>query len=163
MGSRGSVIPFFITKKETGVMPITDNRMTRFMITLEDGVKLVWMAFNDMEGGETYVRKIPSMKVTELARAIAPNAKHEIVGIRPGEKLHEQLISEEDALYTYEYNDYYKILPVINNWSTSKSHIKNGKKVAEGFSYTSNNNSEWMSVEELQKWITRNNGEIGDI
>ena len=163
MGSRGSVIPFFITKKETGVMPITDNRMTRFMITLEDSVKLVWTAFKDMEGGETYVKKIPSMKVTELARATAPNAKHEIVGIRPGEKLHEQMISEEDALYTYEYNDYYKILPVINNWSTSKSHIKNGKKVAEGFSYSSNNNSEWMSVEVLQEWITRNNGEIGNI
>jgi len=163
MGSRGSVIPFFITKKETGVMPITDNRMTRFMITLEDSVKLVLMAFNDMEGGETYVKKLPSMKVTELARAIAPNAKHEIVGIRPGEKLHEQLISEEDALYTYEYNDYYKILPVINNWSTNKSYIKNGKKVAEGFSYTSNNNSEWMTVEVLQKWITRNNGEIDNI
>jgi UDP-N-acetylglucosamine 4,6-dehydratase (inverting) len=163
MGSRGSVIPFFITKKETGVMPITDNRMTRFMITLEDSVKLVFMAFNDMEGGETYVKKIPSMKVTELARAIAPNAKHEIVGIRPGEKLHEQLISEEDALYTYEYKDYYKILPVINNWSTSKSYIKNGKKVAEGFSYTSNNNSEWMNEETLQKWIARNNTEIGNI
>ena len=105
MGSRGSVIPFFLTKKETGVMPITDNRMTRFMITLEDSVKLVWMAFSDMEGGETYVKKMPSMKVTELARAIAPNAKHKIVGIRPGEKLHEQLISEEDAPYTYEYKD----------------------------------------------------------
>jgi len=163
MGSRGSVIPFFITKKETGVIPITDNRMTRFMITLEDSVKLVLMALNDMEGGETYVKKIPSMKVTELARAVAPNAKHKIIGIRPGEKLHEQLISEEDALYTYEYNDYYKILPVINNWSTSKSYIKNGKKVAEDFSYTSNNNSEWMSVETLQKWIARNNTENGNI
>ena len=163
MGSRGSVIPFFITKKETGVMPITDNRMTRFMITLEDGVKLVWTAFYDMEGGETYVKKIPSMKVTELARAIAPNAKHEIIGIRPGEKLHEQMIGEEDALYTYEYKDYYKILPVINNWSTSTNRIKKGKKVAEGFSYTSNNNSEWMSVEAIQKWITRNNGEISNI
>ena len=116
-----------------------------------------------MEGGETYVKKMPSMKVTELARAIAPNAKHKIVGIRPGEKLHEQLISEEDAFYTYEYKDYYKILPVINNWSTSKSHIKNGKKVAEGFSYTSNNNDEWMSVEMLQKWITRHNTEIEKI
>ena len=163
MGSRGSVIPFFITQKEIGVMPITDNRMTRFMIALEDGVKLVWTAFYDMEGGETYVKKIPSMKVTELARAIAPNAKHEIVGIRPGEKLHEQMISKEDALYTYEYKDYYKILPVINNWSTSKSYIKNGKKVAEGFSYTSNDNTKWMSVEMLQKWISRNDDEIGNI
>ena len=163
MGSRGSVIPFFLSEKETGVIPITDDRMTRFMITLEDSVKLVWLAFSDMEGGETYVKKIPSMKVTDLALAIAPNAKHEIIGVRPGEKIHEQLISEEDAFYTYEYKDYYKILPVINNWSTSKSRIINGKKVAEGFSYSSNNNSEWMSEEELQEWIARNNTDIDNI
>jgi len=163
MGSRGSVIPFFLSEKETGVIPITDDRMTRFMITLEDSVKLVWLAFSDMEGGETYVKKIPSMKVTDLALAIAPNAKHEIIGVRPGEKIHEQLISEEDAFYTYEYEDYYKILPVINNWSSSKSYIKNGKKVAEGFSYSSHNNSEWMSEEELQEWIARNNTDIDNI
>ena len=163
MGSRGSVIPFFITQHQEGVLPITDERMTRFMITLEEGVELVWKAFYDMEGGETYVKKIPSMKVTDLARAVSPNAKHEIVGIRPGEKLHEQMISEEDALYTYEYDDHYKILPVINNWSKSKERIKDGKKVAEGFSYTSDNNKEWMSIDTLQQWIDNNSDKIGKI
>ena len=163
MGSRGSVIPFFITQRQEGFLPITDERMTRFMITLEEGVELVWKAFYDMEGGETYVKKIPSMKVTDLARAVSPNAKHEIVGIRPGEKLHEQMISEEDALYTYEYDDHYKILPVINNWSKSKERIKDGKKVAEGFSYTSDNNKEWMSIDTLQQWIDNNSDKIGKI
>src|SRR5512139_2537584 len=103
MGSRGSVIPFFLSIAEAGTLPITDERMTRFMITLEQGVELVWHAFEDMVGGEIYVKKIPSMKVTDLARAIAPDASHKIVGIRPGEKLHEQMIGTEDALHTYEY------------------------------------------------------------
>ena len=111
MGSRGSVIPFFLSIKDKGVLPITDDRMTRFMISLEEGIELVWHAFADMEGGEIYVRKIPSMKITDLACAVAPEAKQEIVGIRPGEKLHEQMISEEDSFYTYEYPDYFKILP----------------------------------------------------
>ena len=115
MGSRGSVIPFFIERKATGVIPITDNRMTRFMITLEQGVDLVWKAFSDMVGGEIYVKKIPSMAVTELASVIAPNATHEIVGIRPGEKLHEQMIGLEDAPFTYEYSSYFKILPNLND------------------------------------------------
>jgi len=163
MGSRGSVIPFFIDQKEYGVLPITDERMTRFMITLEDGVKLVWKAFNDMEGGETYVKKIPSMKITDLAYAVSPGASHKIVGIRPGEKLHEQMISEEDATYTYEFDDYYKILPVINEWSSCKKRIKDGKKVADGFSYTSDNNKEWMSIEILQQWIKENKNKIGNI
>jgi len=163
MGSRGSVIPFFINQIKKGVFPITDERMTRFMITLEEGVEMVWKVFDDMEGGETYVKKIPSMKVTDLALAVSPNAKHKIVGIRPGEKLHEQMISEEDAPYTYEYDDYYKILPVINNWSNSKKRIKNGKKVAESFSYTSDNNKEWMSIDTLKKWIDNNSNKIGKI
>jgi len=163
MGSRGSVIPFFITQIKKGIMPITDERMTRFMITLEDGVKLVWKAFDDMEGGETYVKKIPSMKVTDLAKSVAPDAEHEIIGIRPGEKLHEQMISEEDSYYTYEYDGYYKILPVINDWSSSKERIKDGNKVPEGFSYTSDNNKEWMSVGALQGWIKKNRDKIGKI
>lgn len=163
MGSRGSVIPFFLSIRERGVLPITDERMTRFMITLEQGVELVWHAFDDMEGGEIYVKKIPSMKMTDLARAIAPDAKLEFVGIRPGEKVHEQMIGEEDSFHTYEYPEHYKILPAINNWSTSKERIKNGKKVKEGFSYTSNNNSEWMTEEQLQDWIVRNQGKIGNI
>jgi UDP-N-acetylglucosamine 4,6-dehydratase (inverting) len=101
MGSRGSVIPFFMQEKEKDIFPITDNRMTRFMITLEEGVSLVWKAFDDMSGGEIYVKKIPSMKVTELAKAINKDAVHEIVGIRPGEKLHEEMIGEDDSIYTY--------------------------------------------------------------
>jgi len=133
MGSRGSVIPFFMSIQDKGVVPITDTRMTRFMITLEEGVDLVWHAFDDMVGGEIYVKKIPSMKVTDLARVVAPNAKQEIVGIRPGEKLHEQMISSEDSYYTYEYPKHYKILPAINNWGHDPARIKDGKKVAEDF------------------------------
>lgn len=163
MGSRGSVIPFFMSIKDGGVLPITDPRMTRFMISLEQGVELVWHAFDDMVGGEIYVKKIPSMKLIDLARVIAPDAKLEIVGIRPGEKLHEQMISEEDSFYTYEYQDHFKILPAINNWGTCENRIKSGKKVSEGFSYTSNNNSEWMSNEMLRAWINANRESIGKI
>lgn len=163
MGSRGSVIPFFLSIAETGVLPITDARMTRFMISLEEGVELVWHAFDDMEGGEIYVKKIPSMKVTDLARTIAPESKLEFVGIRPGEKLHEQMIGEDDSYYTYEYSGYYKVLPAINNWSNCVRRIKDGKKVSEGFCYTSNNNSEWMSPGELKAWIEVNRDKIGNI
>jgi UDP-N-acetylglucosamine 4,6-dehydratase (inverting) len=163
MGSRGSVILFFLSIKDKGVLPITDGRMTRFMITLEQGVDLVWHAFEDMEGGEVYVKKIPSMKMTELAQVVAPECKLEFVGIRPGEKLHEQMISEEDSYYTYEYGEHYKILPAINNWATSKSRIKDGQKVREGFSYTSDNNPEWMTSQELQAWIEANREKIGSI
>jgi UDP-N-acetylglucosamine 4,6-dehydratase len=163
MGSRGSVIPFFMSIKDKGVLPITDERMTRFMITLEQGVELVWHAFDDMVGGEIYVKKIPSMKVTDLAKAVAPQAQLEFIGIRPGEKLHEQMISEEDAFYTYEYTDHFKILPAINGWSNSPIRIKNGVKVPEGFSYTSNNNPEWMSDSELQDWMAANADGIGKI
>lgn len=163
MGSRGSVIPFFMSIKDKGVLPITDPRMTRFMISLEEGVELVWHAFEDMEGGEIYVKKIPSMKVTDLARVVAPEAKHEVVGIRPGEKLHEQMISPEDAYYTYEYPEHFKILPVINNWSSDPARIKDGKKVAEDFVYASDNNVQWMSDADLQHWIDANREKIGSI
>jgi len=162
MGSRGSVIPFFMSIKGKGVLPITDPRMTRFMITLEQGVDLVWHAFDDMEGGEVYVKKIPSMKVTELASAISPESEQEIVGIRPGEKLHEQMIGEEDAAFTYEYPEHYKILPAINNWGTSKERIKDGKRVADGFYYTSDNNVDWMSKEDLTNWINANADSVGN-
>ena len=161
MGSRGSVIPFFIQEKNNGILPITDNRMTRFMITLEEGVKLVWTAFDDMHGGEIYVKKIPSMKVIDLATAIDKDAIQEIIGIRPGEKLHEEMIGEDDAIYTYEYDDYYKILPAINNWSSSEKLIKNGKRVVKDFSYTSDNNREWMSMETLREWVKNNKNKIG--
>jgi len=163
MGSRGSVIPFFMSVKDQGVLPITDERMTRFMISLEEGVELVWHAFEDMEGGEIYVKKIPSMKVTDLARVVAPDAKHEIVGIRPGEKLHEQMIGAEDSYYTYEYPEHFKILPAIHDWSADAARIKDGKKVPEGFVYSSDNNTEWMSQEDLQAWIESNREKIGSI
>ena len=161
MGSRGSVIPFFLSLKDQGALPITDKRMTRFMISLEQGVELVWHAFKDMQGGEIYVKKIPSMKLTDLALAAAPDARHEIVGIRPGEKLHEQMIGAEDALYTYEYADHFKILPAINNWSSDPVRIKDGKLVPEDFVYASDSNTEWMSVSELQVWIEANREKIG--
>ncbi|NHI01393.1 UDP-N-acetylglucosamine 4,6-dehydratase (inverting) [Oceanimonas sp. MB9] len=163
MGSRGSVIPFFMSIKDKGVLPITDERMTRFMISLEQGVELVWHAFEDMVGGEIYVKKIPSMKVTDLAHVVAPEAKQEVVGIRPGEKLHEQMIGAEDAYFTYEYPEHYKILPQINNWDKDANRIKDGKKVPEGFVYASDNNTEWMSNADLQAWIETNREKIGSI
>lgn len=163
MGSRGSVIPFFMSIREQGVLPITDPRMTRFMISLEQGVELVWHAFDDMEGGEIYVKKIPSMKVTDLARAVAPDARQEVIGIRPGEKLHEQMIGEEDAFYTYEYPEHFKILPAIHGWDNCERRIKDGKRVREGFSYTSDNNTEWMQPSELRAWIDANRTKIGSI
>ena len=130
--------------------------MTRFMISLEQGVKLVWHAFADMRGGEIYVKKIPSMNIVDIAKAVAPKAKTKLIGIRPGEKLHEQMIGIEDAPHTYEYADHYKVLPAIYGWSEDTSRIKAGKKVPNDFVYSSNNNSEWMSVGELQKWIAKN-------
>ena len=163
MGSRGSVIPFFNKIKESGTVPITDERMTRFMISLEQGVELVWTAFEDMIGGEIYVKKIPSMKVVDLAKVVAPNAIHEIVGIRPGEKLHEQMISVEDAISTYEYKEYYKILPVINDWAEDQLRIKNGKKVKPDFAYDSENNEDWMSPDELKTWMKNNEDKLGTI
>ena len=163
MGSRGSVIPFFTSIKSTGRLPITDARMTRFMISLEEGVELVWHAFADMEGGEIYVKKIPSMKVTDLARVIAPDAEQEIIGIRPGEKLHEQMISAEDSYYTYEYDQFFKILPNINGWGESSARIKDGRKVEDGFVYSSDSNTDWMSGDDLRIWIKNNEEKIGSI
>jgi UDP-N-acetylglucosamine 4,6-dehydratase (inverting) len=163
MGSRGSVIPFFLGKKGSGSLPITDTRMTRFMISLEQGVDLVWHAFDDMVGGEIYVKKIPSMRVVDIACAVDPEARHEIIGIRPGEKLHEQMISPEDALHTYEYEHHYKILPAINNWSRDPERINGGKLVAPDFNYSSDNNPDWMSVDALRAWIDANREKIGKI
>ena len=163
MGSRGSVIPFFMQVRASGELPITDPRMTRFMISLEQGVELVWHAFEDMVGGEVYVKKIPSMKMTDLATAVAPEAAQKVVGIRPGEKLHEQMIGPEDSYYTYEYDQHFKILPAIHNWDTSTERIKNGVKVPEGFEYASNTNPEWMSIEQLRTWIAANEAKIGAI
>jgi UDP-N-acetylglucosamine 4,6-dehydratase len=163
MGSRGSVIPFFMSLHDKNELPITDKNMTRFMISLEDGVQLVWHAFEDMQGGEIYVKKIPSMKITDIAKVISPDAKLKIVGIRPGEKLHEQMIGVEDTPYTYEYQNHFKILPAINNWSEDEFRIKDGTKVDSDFIYSSDNNSEWMTKEYLKTWIEQNKQKIGNI
>ena len=163
MGSRGSVIPFFMSLLGQKQLPITDERMTRFMITLEEGVSLVWRAFDDMAGGEIYVKKIPSMKITDIAAAVAKNSLQMIVGIRPGEKLHEQMIGTEDAPHTYEYDGYYKILPAIHNWSQDPDRIKDGSLVSPDFTYSSDNNPEWMTIDTLRLWIDKNNEKIGKI
>jgi UDP-N-acetylglucosamine 4,6-dehydratase (inverting) len=161
MGSRGSVIPFFMRIRESGVLPITDPRMTRFMISLEEGVDLVLHAFEDMWGGEIYVKKIPSMRVTDIARVIAPDARQEIIGIRPGEKLHEQMIGREDALYTLEFEDHFKILPQIYDTFSETRRIGEGRKVSEDFVYASDSNEHWMTDEELAAWIEGNLDKIG--
>ncbi len=163
MGSRGSVIPFFMSIKNTGVLPITDMRMTRFMITLQQGVELVWQAFHDMVGGEIYVKKTPSMKITDVASVIAPDAKQKVIGIRPGEKLHEQMIGVEDSYSTYEYPEYFKILPQINGWADDQMRIRGGVKVPEGFIYASDSNPDWMSKAELLAWVGDNSDIIGEI
>ena len=163
MGSRGSVIPFFMSIKDKSVIPITDERMTRFMISLDQGVDLVWRVFKDMIGGEIYVKKIRSMKITDIAKVIAPKAKHKIIGMRAGEKLHEEMISREDSNSCYEYSDYYKILPQINNWNKDKKRIKDGKKVSGGFTYNSENNLKWMTKIEFKNWINKNQDLIGKI
>ncbi len=163
MGSRGSVIPFFMSLTDKGVLPITDVRMTRFMITLKEAVELVWHALDDAIGGEIYVKKIPSMLVTDIAKAVLPDAQFDIIGIRPGEKLHEQMIGEEDAPYTYEYDSYYKILPAIHSWHEDKARIGLGNLVSPNFLYSSDKNQEWMSPEYLRAWIQDNLAIVGKI
>src|SRR5690606_17703173 len=146
-----------------GALRTTDGRMARFIISVGEGVELVWHALEDMVGGDIYVKKIPYMKLTDLARVIAPQATQKVIGIRPGEKLHEQMIGMEDSYYTYEYPEHYKILPAINGWSDSPERIKDGKKVPEGFTYASDTNPDWMPPEALQAWIDANAGKIGRI
>jgi len=160
MGSRGSVIPFFMSLKKQEKFPITDPKMTRFMITLEQGVQLVWDAFDDMLGGEIYVKKIPSMNILDIAKSIKPDFDYEVVGIRPGEKIHEEMISSEDSKFTYEYKNYFKILPQINDWHEDKLRIKEGERVPVDFSYSSENNKSWMSVSNLESWIKANIGKL---
>ena len=163
MGSRGSVIPLFLQQKEKKLITITDEKMTRFMISLDEGVSLVIKAFEDMVGGEIYVKKIPSMRIMQLAEAVAPGVEIKFTGIRPGEKLHEQMIGEQDAPYTYEYSDYYKIVPNIFDWANDPERIKDGKKVSTEFVYSSESNTDWMSVETLRNWIKKNFDDIGFI
>ena len=161
MGSRGSVIPFFIERKKTGVLPITDERMTRFNITLQEGVDFVLNSLEKMWGGELFVPKIPSYKILDVAKAIAPDAKHEIVGIRPGEKLHEEMITETDALNSVEFEKYYVILPAIPLWDIEKfrkeSNSSIGKMCEFGFSYNSSTNKDFLSLDELKTLIINYN------
>jgi len=156
MGSRGSVIPFFLSVPKGNKIPITDLRMTRFMITLEQAVELVWFALQDSIGGEIYVKKIPSMKVVDIAKCISPNTDFEEIGIRPGEKLHEQMIGVEDAPMTLEYENYFKIIPSISENEKEKYTKNSGVFVESNFLYTSENNSEWMSPDDLKIWLEIN-------
>lgn len=150
MGSRGSVIPFFLGRKKSGVLPITDPRMTRFWITLEQGVRFVLKSFERMHGGELYVPKIPSMKITDLAAALAPECKQEVVGIRPGEKLHEIMITEDDARHTREFEDRYAILPESFEGADINHPLAHqGQPCPEGFRFSSDSNKLWISPEEL--------------
>jgi UDP-N-acetylglucosamine 4,6-dehydratase/5-epimerase len=157
MGSNGSVIPFFLNKRKTGIIPITDPNMTRFNISLQDGVQMVMNALETAWGGELFVPKIPSYKITEVAKAIGPNCKHEIIGIRPGEKVHEEMITNSDSFTTYDLGKYYVILPQLPNWALQKyiTHF-NAVKVPEGFNYSSGQNTEWVNAEELRKLIVEN-------
>lgn len=153
LGSRGSVVPLFLRERANGVLPITDPRMTRFWITLSQGVEFVLKCFERMSGGEIFVPKIPSMNIMDLARAIAPECQTEIVGIRPGEKLHEVMVSEDAALNTVEYDDYFTILPSLEQWLAQGNVDGHGKRCPEGFSYSSDNNTVWLSQEELREWV----------
>ncbi len=149
IGSRGSVIPLFKKMREKGVLPITDSRMTRFWITLEQSVNFVLKSLAATDGGELFVPKIPSMNIMDLANAIAPDCKHEIVGMRPGEKLHEVLITSDDSRHTLEFEGYYVVEPEFDWWSSQSQIDNGGKAVKEGFVYTSDSNDRWLTVEEL--------------
>jgi len=152
VGSRGSVIPFFMKKKITGVLPITDSRMTRFWITLEQGVDFVLSCLDKMVGGEIFVPKIPSMNIMDLAKAICPECKTEIVGIRPGEKLHEIMVPKDDARNTVEFEDYYVIKSPFRNFGR-RFNEQNCKPVPDDFEYNSGNNTQWLTIEQLQEMI----------
>ena len=151
VGSRGSVVPFFERLAPTGVLPITDERMTRFWITLDQGVDFVIAMLGEMHGGELFVPKIPSMRVVDLARAIAPEARLEIVGIRPGEKLHEQMISDDDARRTVDAGAFYVIQPDVDWWDGNA--WADATAAPDGFSYTSDTNTEWLTVEQLRAMV----------
>jgi len=154
MGSNGSVIPFFLNKKKEGILPITDPTMTRFNISLEDGVEMVLHALDTAWGGELFVPKIPSYKITDVATAIAPECEHRIVGIRPGEKIHEEMITSSDSFSTYDLGKYYAILPQVPRWKAEDftDHF-NARKVVQGFRYNSGENSDWLTVEDIRRLI----------
>ncbi|HRO71163.1 MAG TPA: UDP-N-acetylglucosamine 4,6-dehydratase (inverting) [Chitinophagaceae bacterium] len=154
MGSNGSVIPFFINKRKEGVLPITVENMTRFNISLEGGVDMVLHALEHSWGGELFVPKIPSYKIMDVAKAIGPNCEHKIVGIRPGEKIHEEMITASDSFFTYDLGKYYVIVPQTPAWKLNEfiDHFK-AKKVADGFAYDSGTNTEWETVESIRSLI----------
>lgn len=156
MGSNGSVIPFFIKKKKDGVLPITNENMTRFTITLEDGVEMVLHALEHAWGGELFVPKIPSYKIMDVAEAIGPECEKKVIGLRPGEKIHEEMITSSDSFYTYDLGDYYTILPSQHMWDLDEyiEHF-NAKKVELGFRYNSGENHDWVSVEDIRKLIKK--------
>ena len=156
VGSRGSVIPFFREKAGSGELPITDFRMTRFLITLPQAVETVLYAFKKMQGTEIFVKVIPSVKIVEIAKALAPDAKLKEIGLRPREKLHEQLIGEDEAQFTYKFDGYYKILSPLNNWCNDKKRIMGGKKVPLNFIYKSDSNDFWLTSNDLKKWLKTN-------
>jgi FlaA1/EpsC-like NDP-sugar epimerase len=147
-------VPFFLKKRNEGTLPITHEGMTRFNITLEEGVDMVMYAIENAWGGELFVPKIPSYKILDVADAVAPKCKTEVVGIRPGEKLHEEMITETDSLQTYDCGKYYVIAPSVHTWKM-EDWIKtfNAKKVPEGFKYNSGTNTEWISPEEIRKQV----------
>jgi len=156
VGSRGSVVPFFKGLRHTGKLPITDERMTRFWITLEEGIKFVENCWNMTQGGEVFVPKIPSMKITDMATALAPECEQEVVGIRPGEKLHEIMIPADESRQTYEYDNFFIIQPSMSNIEVGERapyHGETGKPVAEGFSYASDANDQWVTAEQLLEMV----------
>ena len=155
--SRGSVIPLFKEQSKSGKITITDYSMTRFLISLNEAIQTVILAFREMEGSEIFVRKIPSINILDLAKCIAPRAEFTEIGIRPGEKLHEQLISIDESRYTFEFKDYYKILSPLNNWNNSKKRMGKGEQVVDGFSYASDSNNLWLTGDKLKSWLARLN------
>jgi UDP-N-acetylglucosamine 4,6-dehydratase (inverting) len=157
MGSNGSVIPFFIKKRDTGIIPITDLKMTRFNISLQGGVEMVMHAIKHAWGGEIFVPKIPSYRITDVAKAIAPECKLEIIGIRPGEKIHEEMITKSDSMTTYDLGNYFVILPYKTRWNLDEfCKIFKAKKVQDGFNYTSGENNDWETVDTLRDLIKKN-------
>jgi UDP-N-acetylglucosamine 4,6-dehydratase len=164
LGSRGSVLPFFAGLRHRGVLPITDPRMTRFWITLEQGVEFVLQSLAKMEGGETFVPKLPSMKIVDLARAVAPECRHEVVGIRPGEKIHETLITEDEGRHTLELEHHFVIEPEFEVfWDGDRHRRDGGKPLSEGYSYSSDSNPLWLTIEDLHLMIESEHNRLRNV
>jgi len=164
LGSNGSVVPFFQKESNTGVLPITSPDMTRFIITLEQGVQFVLQSFERMFGGEVFVPKIPSTTVLDIAKAVAPNCQTKIIGIRPGEKLHECMVPADEARQTLEFDDHYLIQPTLRYWvNQPPAYVESGKACSEGFTYSSENNDKWLSIQQLRQLIATHCPATGDI